>query len=138
MSDEPSYRASAALALRDVVDMLRDDAAAAELRSGKALEALEVRLMGAIGGVRGDLGKYIDTHAGDHQAMRTTSEIHFAKYDAYIAANAIDQARRDGALGIARYVIDLLGRNWQVVGLIVAGVAAATGAVHISIGGSIP
>ncbi len=122
------------LGLRDVVELLRDDAAAAELRGKKGLDELEVRLMAAIGGVRSDLGKYIETHAGDHTAIKTTSEVAHARYDAFIAANAIDQARRDGALGTIRYMLDLLGRNWKAIAALAAGIAAATGNVRIVIG----
>lgn len=134
MADDPIGGPASGLSFRDVVDMVRDDAAAAELRATKALEAMEARVMGAIGGVRGDLGKYIETHAGDHVAMRTTTEVAHNRYDAFISANAIDNARRDGALGIVRYVVDLLGRNWKALAATALGIAAATGSLHISIG----
>jgi len=134
VSDERPGGPSQGLGLRDVVDMLRDDAAGAELRSGQALSALEGRVMAAISGVDGKLGKYIETHAGDHLAIKTTEEVSHARYDAFIAANALDQARRDGALGVVRYVVELFGRNWKALLPLAGAVAAVTGAVHVSIG----
>jgi hypothetical protein len=59
------------LSLGDVVDLLRDDAAAAELRGQRGRDELEGRLMAAIRQVSGQLDRYIEVHAGDHRASRT-------------------------------------------------------------------
>lgn len=135
MADEPSGGPGPGLGLRDVLDMLRDDAAAAESRGQRLLDDMERRVMSAIGDARSDLGKYIAAHDGDHLAMRTSSEVAHSRYDTFIAANAIDQARRDGALGIVRYVADLLGRNWKALAAGAVAIAAATGSLRITIGG---
>lgn len=134
VGDERPGSLGEGLGLRDVVDMLRDDAAGAELRGQQALNALESRVMAAIGGVDGKLGKYIEVHAGDHLAMKTTQEVANARFDAFIASNQLEQARRDGALGVVRYLVELFGRNWKAMLPLAGAVAALTGAVHISIG----
>lgn len=130
MIDEPR----AALGLGDVVDLLRDDGAAAELRSQRLLEALEGRVMAAIVTLRSDMDKGWATHGADHLAQRTESELAHKRFDSYVAGATLDAARRDGALGMVRLVIDTFGRNWKAIAAGAGLVLAATGGVHISIG----
>lgn len=132
MADETSGLSR--LGLAEVVELLRGDGAAAELRNQRLLDALEHRVMGAISDVRSDLTRYEQAHGAEHQAIRTTSEVAHQRFDSFIAGASLDAARRDGALGITRLIIDTFGRNWKAIAALAAGVAAASGHVQISIG----
>lgn len=132
MGDEPSNGSK--LGLPDVVELLRGDNAAAELRSGRALDALEHRVMAAISDIRDDLIDYRQAHGSEHVAQRTSSEVAHQRFDAYMNAAQIDAARKDGALGVMRLIIDTVGRNWKAIVAIAGAILAASGNVRISIG----
>lgn len=134
MADDLPSR-TVALGLPDVVDLLRDDAAAAELRQQRNLDAMELRVMGAIGAVRADLTSYEAAHGKEHAAQRFESESAHKRFDDFIGKAEIAKAHADGALGVVRYVADLLGRNWKAIAAVAGVVLAATGNVHVSIGG---
>ncbi len=62
----------------------------------------------------------------------------YSSFHGFIRQFEIDQARRDGALGIARYSIELLSKNApRLIAIIVAVAAAlgfATGGIVLEIG----
>lgn len=134
MSDDPARRA-ASLGLADVVDLLREDAAAAELRQQRNLDAMELRVMTAINGTRADLTNYEAAHGREHVAQRVESETAHKTFDDFMEKASIAKAHQDGALGVVRYLTDLLGRNWKAIASIAAGAALVTGNVRIVIGG---
>ena len=43
-------------------------------------------------------------------------------------------ARRDGALGMTRLVIDTFGKNWKAIVALAGAILAASGNVHVSLG----
>lgn len=124
----------ARLGLREVLDLLRDDGAAAERRTQRLVDAMEGRVMEAISEVRGDLVRYEAVHGGEHVAQRTSSELAHQRFDAFIASSTLEAARRDGALGMTRLILDTFGRNWKAIAAAAAAILAATGGVRISIG----
>lgn len=106
-----------------------------------ARDAMEARLMAAIArvestvaGTRTDLNNYERAHGDEHAAIRKTSDEAHARFDTFIRGTEIAAARQDGALGVLRFVADLAGRNWKAIAAVATGVAALTGAVHISLG----
>jgi hypothetical protein len=109
------------------------------------LSALEGRLMYAIAENRRALTDYSTSHNGIHVAERLETQAAFAeskvahaRFDAYIESSKISQARRDGALGVVRYLIELVGTNGRgllQVGIALAGILLAlSGNVHIDLG----
>lgn len=135
MGNEQLGRSGAGLGLADVVDLLRDDAAAAELRAQRNLEAMELRVMTAINAARADLTTYETAHGKEHVAQRVESEEVHKRFDAFIASSTIAQAHRDGTLGVVRFMLELLGRNWKALAALAAGIAAASGNLRVVIGG---
>lgn len=126
------------LGLADVVDMLRSDGAASEARGQRLLDDAERRLMGAIQSVSSDLGHYIEIHGHDHTALRAESAAAHGRFDAFIESSKLVQARKDGALGVTRYLVELVSGNAGAlvkVAIAIAGaLLAVSGNVHIDIG----
>jgi hypothetical protein len=125
-------------ALLNALDRFRDDVR-------EDLGALEGRLMVAIADNRRALGDYSTTHKGVHDAERletqaafAESKVAYARFEAYIESSKISQARRDGALGVVRYILELVGTNGGGLlrlGIGLAGVLLAlSGNVHIDLG----
>lgn len=145
MASEPTNGNGTRLGLADVVALLREDGAASERRAQRDLVALEVRLMAAIADNRRALTDYSTTQGELHRAERNETEAAFAeskrahvRFDEFIATSKLSQARRDGALGATRYVVELLASNASALVRIAmaSGLAAwlASGSIHISLG----
>jgi hypothetical protein len=124
--------------LYGVLDALRSD-------MREDLNALEGRVMGAIAENRRQLSDYAARHSEDHAALRSEwnagaleANVAHARYDAWIESEKIGQARKDGSLGVVRYLVTLVAANASGlvrVGLTIAAlVLAGSGAVHLSIG----
>lgn len=124
--------------MREDFSDLRDEA-----RSD--IHDLEVRLMAAIADNRRALTDYSTTQGELHRAERNETEAAFAeskrahvRFDEFIATSKLSQARRDGALGATRYVVELLASNASALVRIAmaSGLAAwlASGSIHISLG----
>jgi hypothetical protein len=84
------------------------------------------------------LSDYAKSHGDQHEAEAVERRReHGAFYD-FIRRQELDEARRDGALGVARYGIELLskhGTNIAKVIIAVAGlVLAASGELHVAVG----
>lgn len=99
--------------------------------------------------VRRDMQGSIDTvivqHGKEHAlerayltGLKEEAELDHARFDTYIRNAELVQARRDGALGVFRFTIELLGRYYRPLGaLIIAltfAVAAVVGALTVEIG----
>lgn len=133
MTDEPSSRV-AVLGLADVVDLLREDAASAELRQQRNLDAMELRVMTAINATRADLTSYEASHGKEHVAQRVESEQAHKRFDDFMHTASIAQAHRDGTLGVVRFLIELLGRNWKAIAAGALALLAASGNIRVVIG----
>lgn len=117
--------------VREDIGHLRDDVREDNRR-------LEERVMAAIAGARAEQRESVEAHAKDHLAAAIDNEAAHGRYEAFIRNAEIAAARRDGALGVFRFVIEQVSRHWQplvaVLGT-VAGIAAVlTGSIHIVIG----
>ncbi len=87
--------------------------------------------------VRGLVTGFIVAHGKDHVAQRSESEIAHARFDEFIKTAEIAQARKDGALGVFRFVLEHLSRNLRPI-IAIAGAAAVTaaaiaGAIHVEV-----
>lgn len=132
-------------ALNDFRGDVREDIAALRTEARSDITALEGRLMTAIVDNRRALTDYSTTHNGVHVAERKETEAAFSesraahdRFDEYISTQRVVQARKDGALGVTRYVVELVAANAGALVkiLLAAAVAAifATGGVHLSVG----
>jgi hypothetical protein len=123
MTDDlaPSQRRQFDTALLEAFDRVRD-----ELRDEIRLS--EGRVMTAVAGVQERLEQGEITHAGIHAAEGESRQIAHARFEDFMHRAELAAARRDGALGIIRFVFDLIGRNWR-------GIAAAGGAAWVILGG---
>jgi hypothetical protein len=79
-------------------------------------------------------------HAQEHEDEATERRAAHGTFYDFIRHFELDQARRDGALGIARYSVELLSKNApRLIAIIVAVAAAlgfATGGISVQVGGS--
>jgi predicted phage gp36 major capsid-like protein len=99
--------------VREDVGHLRDD-------MREDLERLESRLMTT-------LTDYIRVHSDDHTAMRRESESVHARLLDFVRSQELAQARRDGAIGVARYAIELFARHARPLALVMSSAAALLG-----------
>lgn len=80
---------------------------------------------------------FITLHGRDHTAQRTESEIAHARFDTFIRAAELAQARRDGALGMIRYFLELVSRHAKPIATIILALAGAvlalSGAITVQI-----
>jgi hypothetical protein len=108
------------------IDMLRGDYQG-------AIEQSEGRVVSAITSLRNDFTSWTGTHLGLHGQLLEERDTAHRRYDAFIRTAEIDQARKAGALGILRFTLDLVGRNWRLVAIVLAAVFALFGNVHFQI-----
>lgn len=135
MTDDASPNGhSATGALLRAVEELRADAREdiGQLRDDmrEDLAAMERRVMGA-------LTDFTVAHGAEHAAGRAEAAAAHDHFDAFIKANELEQARKDGALGLVRFVVELTSRHARpLVSILFAAAAAAgiaTGSIHIGI-----
>jgi len=113
-------------ALLEAFDRVRD-----ELRD--EIQRSEGRVMTAVEAVQERIERSEVTHAGIHAAEGESRQIAHARFEEFMHKAEIAAAKRDGALGIIRFSVDLLGRNWR--GIVAAGGAAwfLLGGVHVQV-----
>jgi hypothetical protein len=111
----------------EALDRLRDDVR-------EDLGAMEGRMTKEIGGIRREFNEYGKAHGDDHAATRAATEAVHARFDTFIKANELAQARRDGALGMVRFVLDVGSRNWKLIALVFGALGLALGNVHVNVG----
>lgn len=137
MSGESNGAPASYGALLRAIDGLRDDVR-------EDLGALEGRVMAAITEVQRDAHEYAIAHSGIHaddhaERDRLVAEAKVAhdRFDDFIRNAALAQARRDGALGVIRFVIELVGRNWRgvaaVAGALIVALLTVTGQLSVSV-----
>lgn len=125
-------------ALLNALDRFRDDVR-------EDLGSLETRLTALIMENRAALTSYSTTHNGVHGTERHETELAFTdsraahvRFDDFIASSRVAQAHRDGALGVTRYIVELVASNAgaliKIALSVAAGALIAAGGVHVSIG----
>jgi hypothetical protein len=102
-----------------------------------AIEGLRSDMREDLGGLRDDLQTYMTTHGADHQAADRESADAHGRFDTFIRNAEIAAARRDGALGVVRFLFELFSRHSPALVRVAVAVAAAalvvSGNVHVSI-----
>ena len=96
--------------LHEVIDGLRDD-----MREDN--ERLEARIMTAVNG-------FVTTHGQVHESDRMLNERAHYRFEQFIRAAELAQAKRDGALGVLRFAVELVARNWRPITAVLVAVTA--------------
>lgn len=80
-------------------------------------DRLERRLMAGV-------HEFAIRHGQEHLVERDEKALAHERFDAFIRSAELAQARREGALGVFRFVLEQLSRHWKPVFAILSGVAA--------------
>lgn len=121
--------------MRAMEERLRDDAKGVEGRLTARVAMVEEGQRDT----RTFIEKFARDHGAEHEAeAEDRRKTHGTFYD-FIRAAELDAARRDGALGIVRYAIELLSKHGTRIAWIVLSLGAAagvaTGNIDVSVGG---
>jgi hypothetical protein len=148
MTDERAAHPPAdtiAVGFQALVEGLRDDVREDIRDLRTELGETEKRVTARVEGVAADqrstrqlIEEFAKGHSLEHEAeAEDRRQTHSAFYD-FIRKFELDQARRDGALGIARYSVELLSKHAPRLIAIIAALAAAiglaSGSIDLSIG----
>jgi hypothetical protein len=106
--------------VREDVGHLRDD-----VREDN--DRLERRMMALLEDVRGDLHAFQEAHSKEHLAGEIATESEFGKVRDFIRNAELHAARRDGALGVFRFAVELLGRHAKPIGFVLLSAAGFIG-----------
>lgn len=116
--------------VREDIGHLRDD-----VREDN--ERLEGRLMAAINDVRRDAVEFATAHTAVHEERRAVTDAEHRLFRDFIHAAELAQARRDGALGVFRFILEQLSRHWRPLLAVLSGFAMTaafvTGSIHIEV-----
>ncbi len=100
-------------------------------------ERLEQRVMAAIHDVRTDAAGFALDHAKVHIQRQEDTDAEHATFREFIRNAELAQARRDGALGVFRFVLEQLSRHWRplvaLLSSVLFGLAILTGSVSIEV-----
>lgn len=110
-----------------ILDRLRDDVR-------EDLVAMERRMTAAIETGNRQLSNYQTEHGQEHLTQRGESIAAHRRFDEFIQSAQLNQARKDGALGILKFVIDLFGRNWKAIAVAAGALLTFAGNVQINLG----
>lgn len=109
--------------VREDIGHLRDDVR-------EDIAASEGRIMAT-------LTDYVRVHRDDHNTQRDASQTAHRRFEAFIDDMQLAQARRDGALGVFRFGLELVSRHWRPLTAVLFGltglVIALTGSIHIEV-----
>lgn len=133
MDDNPSDRrdnSAMYVALEHLRSDVREDIGDLRDDMRKDNERLEGRIMAVVNG-------FVTVHGRDHAAQRQESDAAHRDFRAFIRAAELSQAKRDGALGAIRFVVEVVARNWRPLTVVLTAVTAvlfaATGDIRIEI-----
>lgn len=128
-------------AVHDAIEVLRADVREdighlrADVREDN--ERLERRVMTAIADVRSDAAGFALEHAKVHAARQEQTDAEHRVFREFIRNAELAQARRDGVLGVFRFVVEQLSRHWKPLTALLGGVATiaaiATGSIEIAV-----
>lgn len=115
---------------REDIRELRDELGRSEGRVTEKVLALDAKLEKA----GADWHQFTVDHSEEHESETAERrQAHGTFYD-FIRKAELDQARRDGALGVTRYVFELLSRHGARIAWIILSIGAAAGVATGSIG----
>src|SRR5438552_12795328 len=120
--------------VREDIRDLRDELGKVEDRVTAQVATVEARQIEA----RDQLEDFASNHGELHESESTDRRKAHGDFYDYIRARELDDARRDGALGVARFGVELVSRHAGKLAQIILATAAllgiATGAVHVGVG----
>lgn len=90
-----------------------------------AIEGLRSDMREDLGGLRDDLQNYMTTHGGEHVAAANERAEAHSRFDAFIRNAELAAAHRDGALGVVRFVFELVARHSPALVRVVVAITAA-------------
>lgn len=79
------------------------------------LRAMEGRVTTDIRDVRDDFEGFVGGHVQVHASHDAWSQEKYGELVGRLNGYDLDMARRQGALGLVRWGIDLAGRNWKLI-----------------------
>lgn len=134
-----------AIGFQELVEGLRDDVREdiRDLRTelGKTEERVTARVVAVEVGqtaTRHLIEDFAKGHGLEHEAEAEERRSAHGAFHEFIRKAELDQARRDGALGIARYSVELLSKNAPRLIAIIAAMGAvvglASGSISVSVG----
>lgn len=94
----------------------------------------EGRVQSSIGDLRKDFEATTVTHAGIHAVEGEARSLAHNRFEEFMLRAELAQARRDGALGLIRFAVDLLGRNWRGIVALGGATAVILGNVQVDVG----
>jgi hypothetical protein len=116
--------------LRAVED-LRDDVREDNRR-------LEERVMGAVSDLRREQRESVEAHSKAHLTDAIATETQFGRINDFMRNAELAQARKDGALGVFRFVVEQVSRHWAPLVAVLAAMAgsalAIAGNIRIELG----
>ena len=141
MADDQSPDRRDNSGLYDAIEGLRDDVREdiGHLRDDvrEDNERLEGRVMTAIEDVRRDAAEFALAHARVHTARQEETDAEHATFRTFVRNAELAQARRDGALGVFRFTVELVSRQWKPLTALLGGVATVaaivSGAIQVDV-----
>jgi hypothetical protein len=127
-----------------LVDGLRDDIRDLRTDVREDLVLLEGRVTDQVAAVKADqlathkfLEDYAKGHSIEHESEASDRRAAHGTFYDFIRKFELDQARRDGALGMVRYLVELLSKHGPRLATAALGIAAAlgvaTGSIHVTV-----
>lgn len=123
------------LGLRDVLDLLREDIRAAGERFNDELSATERRISAAQEKQATAFLAYQADHLGVHNRRAADTDALHKELQAKLETQVVVEARRAGALAVLLLIVQTLGRNWQVLALLVGLIALLLGRIDVNVMG---
>ena len=101
---------------------------------------IEDRLSREIEATKREIEGWHANHSEEHRELvaarelrRQDTEQRFASIGEAMASASIRNAKLDGALGVFRFILDTLGRNWPVLAAGLAALLAFSNNIHITL-----
>jgi len=121
-------------------DDVREDIRDLRIEVGESEKRVSARVESVAEDQRGTrrfIEEFASSHSEEHEAEAIDRRVTHTAFYEFIRHFELDKARRDGALGIARYSVELVSQHApRLIALIAAMAAAlgiATGNLHISL-----
>lgn len=87
--------------------------------------------------VMGTMAQFARVHGVEHDEDRLALDRDLTTFRAFMHAAEIAQAKRDGALGVLRFVLELVSKHAKpivaVIGAATVGIAVLLGQIHIEV-----
>lgn len=92
------------------------------------------RMTDSMNETRSVLRDFTMTHLQEHEAAKHDRTEAQARIEAFMAAAEVERAVKGRLLGIFRFGVDVLGRNWKLIATIGLALLGLTGHITIAVG----